>query len=248
MQMPGQEQPSYSMFTTFIPSSEAGTASRNVLMGYLAVDSNAGSEAGQRAEDYGKLRMLEISAETTVPGPGQVQNRFDSDTAVSSQINILQQGQSEVLNGNLLTLPVGGGLLYVQPVFVQASQGTQLPTLRKVLVAFGDNIAFEDTLDEALDELFGGDSGANAGDGDVDPVPLPTDPAEPVDPEEPTTPEEPAEPTVPADEYEAALQEARQAMIDRDAALQDGDWTAFGEADERLTAAVDRLLELSEEG
>ncbi len=65
-----------------------------------------------------------------------------------------------MLNGNLLTLPVGGGLLYVQPVFVQASSGTQLPTLQKVLVAFGDEIAFEDTLDEALDVLFGGDSGA----------------------------------------------------------------------------------------
>lgn len=245
MQMPGQDQPSYSMFTTFIPSSEAGTASRNVLMGYLAVDSNAGSEAGTKAEDYGKLRMLEVSAETTVPGPGQVQNRFDSDTAVSSQINILQQGQSEVLNGNLLTLPVGGGLLYVQPVFVQASQGTQLPTLRKVLVAFGDNIAFEDTLDQALDELFGGDSGANAGDGEVDPEPIPTDPGQPTDPAEPTDPEQP---TVPLDDYQAALEEARQAMLDRDAALQDGDWTAYGEADERLTDAIDRLLELSDEG
>ncbi len=62
--------------------------------------------------------MLVIDAATTVPGPGQVQNTFDSDTNVSSQINLLRQGQSQVLNGNLLTLPVGGGLLYVQPVFV----------------------------------------------------------------------------------------------------------------------------------
>src|SRR5699024_2833941 len=71
---------------------------------------------------------------------------------------------SQVISGNLLTLPVGGGLLYVQPVYVRATTGTSYPLLQKVLVSFGDEIAFEDTLDEALDELFGGDSGATAGD------------------------------------------------------------------------------------
>jgi uncharacterized membrane protein (UPF0182 family) len=240
MQMPGQDAPTYSMFTTFIPSSEAGT-SRNVLMGYLAVDSNAGNSDGEVSPDYGKLRMLEISADTPVPGPGQVQNTFDADPAVSSQINILSQGQSEVLNGNLLTLPVGGGLLYVQPVFVQSSGGTQLPTLQRVLVAFGDRIAFENTLDEALDVLFGGDSGASAGDTDVTPTPGVTPTPEPTEPGEPT---EPTEPTAPTDDYQAALEEAQQAMIDRDAALREGDLAAFAEADDRLTAAVERLLEL----
>lgn len=241
MQMPGQEEPTYSMFTSFIPASE-GTASRNVLMGYLAVDSNAGSEAGVKSEDYGKLRMLVVDADTTIPGPGQVQNTFNSDPLISSQINLLRQGQSEVINGNLLTLPVGGGLLYVQPVFVQASSGTQLPQLQKVLVAFGNEIAFEDTLNEALDSLFGGDSGADAGDGDVVPTPGPTPtPGETATPE-PTDPTEP-----PTDEYQAALQDAQQAMLDRDAALQAGDLTAFAEADERLTAAVEKLIALGGE-
>ncbi|MFX9142707.1 hypothetical protein ABTN58_19725, partial [Acinetobacter baumannii] len=82
-------------------------------MGYLAVDSDAGTTAGTKGADYGKLRMLVINASTPVPGPGQVQNTFSADPAVSSFINLLKQGQSQVLNGNLLTLPVGGGLLYV---------------------------------------------------------------------------------------------------------------------------------------
>ncbi|SBS70325.1 UPF0182 family protein [uncultured Microbacterium sp.] len=233
MQMPGQDAPSFSMFTSFIPAS-VGDNSRNVLMGYLAVDSNAGSEDGTRAEGYGKLRMLEISADVSVPGPGQVQNIFNSDDTISSQLNLLKQGQSEVLNGNLLTLPVGGGLLYVQPVFVQASSGTQLPTLRKILVAFGDEVAFEDTLQDALDELFGGDSGASTGDGGVTPTPNPTE-----------TPD-PSDPGVPVDELQAALDEARQAMLDREAALRDGDWAAYGEADERLTAAIEKLLALED--
>jgi uncharacterized membrane protein (UPF0182 family) len=237
MQMPGQDAPSYSMFTSFIPRA-SGTASRNVLMGYLAVDSDAGSEAGKKSEGYGKLRLLEIASDSTVPGPGQVQNTFNSDTSISAQINILKQGQSEVLNGNLLTLPVGGGFLYVQPVFVQASGGTQLPQLQKVLVAFGSQVAFENTLNEALNALFGGDSGANAGDDEVvpeDDTGTETDAGDGADD---------GGTVVPTDQYQAALEEARQALTDRQSALQGGDWTAYGEADQRLQDAVNRLLEL----
>jgi uncharacterized membrane protein (UPF0182 family) len=215
-------------------------------MGYLAVDSNAGSEAGVRNDDYGKLRMLVVDADTTIPGPGQVQNTFNADPIISSQINLLKQGQSEVLNGNLLTLPVGGGLLYVQPVFVQASSGTQLPQLQKVLVAFGNEVAFEDTLNEALDALFGGDSGADTGDADV-----PTTPDLIPDTETPPETGEPADPDAPevpsGDPREAALQEASEALVEREAALQAGDWAAYGVADERLTAAIEQLLELEGE-
>ena len=236
MKMPSQDAPTYSMFTSFIPASQGGQA-RNVLTGYLAVDSNAGDQQGTKREDYGRLRMLVIDAATTVPGPGQVQNTFDSDTAVSSQINILQQGQSQVLNGNLLTLPVGGGLLYVQPVFVQSSGGTQLPQLRRVLVAFGDKIAFENTLSEALDALFGGDSGADTGDEAV----TPTDQTDPGGGG--TT-----APTAPAGDYAAALAEAQAALTARQAALTSGDLAGFATQDARLTAAVQRLIELQDQG
>ncbi len=245
MKMPGQDEPTFSMFTSFIPAA-VGDNTRNVLMGYLAVDADAGSEAGVKADSYGKLRMLEISADLSVPGPGQVQSRFNSDQTISSQINVLKIGQSEVLNGNLLTLPVGGGFLYVQPVFVQPSSGTQLPALRKVLVAFGDELAFEDTLQQALDALFEGDSGASTGDGNVTPTPgpTPTPTPTPTEPAEPSDPGEPADPGADVT-FEQALEEARQAMLERDAALKAGDLAAFAEADERLTAAIERLLALS---
>ena len=232
MQMPGQDSPRFSMFSTFIPSAQGGS-NRDVLMGYLAVDSDAGSEAGVKAEGYGQLRMLEIDTDTTVPGPGQVQNTYNSDTAVVPQLNLLQQGESEVLYGNLLTLPVGGGLLYVQPVYVQSSEGTKLPRLQKVLVAFGDKVAFEDTLTEALDTLFGGDAGATGGDDEVEP----TEP-------DPETGEVPTEPTEPTDAQAEALAAAQQALTDRETALKAGDLEAFAEADKRLTDAVNTLLEL----
>ncbi|WP_431073548.1 UPF0182 family protein [Microbacterium phyllosphaerae] len=232
MQMPGQDSPRFSMFSTFIPSAQGGS-NRDVLMGYLAVDSDAGAEAGVKAEGYGQLRMLEIDTDTTVPGPGQVQNTYNSDTAVVPQLNLLQQGESEVLYGNLLTLPVGGGLLYVQPVYVQSSEGTKLPRLQKVLVAFGDKVAFEDTLTAALDTLFGGDAGATGGDDQVEP----TEP-------DPDTGEVPTEPTTPTDAEAEALAAAQQALTDREAALKEGDLTKFAEADKRLTDAVNTLLGL----
>ncbi|MBD4582837.1 hypothetical protein GUG60_27265, partial [Xanthomonas citri pv. citri] len=75
---------------------------------------------------------------------------------VSRELNLLRQGASEVLNGNMITLPVAGGILYVQPVYVRSSGGTTYPTLRKVLVSFGDKVGFADTLQEALDQVFDG--------------------------------------------------------------------------------------------
>ncbi|MCK6081014.1 UPF0182 family protein [Microbacterium sp. EYE_382] len=236
MQMPGQDDPTYSMFSSFIPAAE-GDAERNVLTGYLAVDANAGDVKGEKATGYGKLRMLEVSADVSVPGPGQVQNRFSNDERIAPEVNLLRQGQSEVRNGNLLTVPVGGGLLYVQPIFVQASSGTQLPQLRKILVAF------EDTLQEALDALFGGDSGATAGDEGTTPTPGPSATPTPGATPSPEPSDPPSTPGA-GDEFDRLLQQAQQVIQDRDAALQAGDWTTYGELDEQLTNIVSRLIEL----
>jgi uncharacterized membrane protein (UPF0182 family) len=254
MRMPGQEEPTFSMFSTFIPDG----GERNVLMGYLSVDSDAGTEAGAVREDYGALRLLEISADTTVPGPGQIQNSFNSDTDIAQEMNVLQIGSSQVSLGNLLTLPVGGGLLYVQPAFVQSTGGgTSYPLLRKVLVAFGDQLAFEDTLAEALDTLFDGDSGADTGDEDV--VPIDPDTGEPVDPnaETPSDPDEqpgtdegstPSQPAPPSnDTQEQALADAQEALAAKQQALEDGDMVAYAEADADLTDAIERLLAFEEE-
>ncbi|GAA2900936.1 UPF0182 family protein [Microbacterium esteraromaticum] len=240
MKMPGQEEPRFSMFSTFIPASAQGDT-REVLMGYLAVDSDAGNKKGVKAEGYGKMRLLEIDTNTTVPGPGQVQNTFDSDTEIANKLNVLTLGKSDVKYGNLLTLPVGGGLLYVQPIFVQSSEGTKLPNLRKVLVAFGDRVAFEDTLTEALDVLFGGDAGASGGDGDVEP----TDPETPADPDAPADPDEGGTP--PTGEAATALEEARAALSAREAALKSGDLEKFAAEDKKLTAAIEKLLALEDE-
>ena len=162
LQMPGQDSAEFSLSTGYIPG---GQTDRNIMTGFFAVDSNAGSTPGEKREGYGKLRLLELPRDLTVPGPGQAQNNFLSDQNVSRALNLLRSGGTTVRMGNLLTLPVGGGMLYVQPVYVQASQGTTYPLMQYVLTAFGDgNIGFAPTLEEALNQTFGGDSGAQAGD------------------------------------------------------------------------------------
>jgi len=194
--------------------------------------------------DYGKLTLLRLPKQTTVPGPGQVQAQFDSDANVGQQLNLLRQGQTQVISGNLLTLPVGGGLLYVQPVYVRSTGDTSYPLLRKILVSFGEKIAFEDTLDEALDALFGGDSGAAAGDSNGEPTTQPT-PGDTTTPT-PTTPQpDSGSGIVISTELQAALNDARQALVDREAAYRINDLVAAAQADRRLTDALNRALILS---
>lgn len=165
MQMPDQASPRFSMSSSYVPES-----GQDVLTGYLAVDSETGSEAGNPAESYGKLSLLVLPSSNPVSAPRQVQNTFNTNPSVSRELNLLRTGNSEVISGNLLTVPVGGGLLFVQPVYVKSSTaggGTSYPLLRKVLVSFGDKVGYADTLDGALNSVFGGDSGADAGDATV---------------------------------------------------------------------------------
>ncbi|MGO1769382.1 MAG: UPF0182 family membrane protein [Microbacterium sp.] len=253
MQMPKQEDPSYSLYTTFIPPGE-GEDSRNVLLGYLSADADAGSTAGEVRDGYGKLRLLQISSDTTVAGPGQVQNTFDSDPTIADERNVLQLGDSELELGNLLTVPVGGGFLYVQPVYVQSTAGTSYPLLRRVFVSFGEQLAFEDTLAEALDEIFGGDSGTETGDSDVQPEP---DEANGED-----TPEDSSGDDTSTDgqdsgdqgtgegsaEWQQAMSEAQDALGERNDAIESGDQVAIAEANEKLGTAVQKLLELEGDG
>lgn len=229
LQMPGQTKPSFSLTTTFIPA--AGASTRDVLTGFLAVNADAGNETGKRSADYGKLQLLELPRDAVVPGPGQVQNRINSDTTVSQALNLLRQGKSTVDYGNLLTLPLAGGLLYVEPVYVSSSGQGGYPLLQKILVAFGEQIGFADTLDGALNQVFNG-TGADGGSGE-------SDGREPSPDGSATAP---ATGAAEAD-LKKALADAGQAMKDSDAALKAGDFAAYGQAQARLKAAVQQALE-----
>ena len=140
LQMPGDTAPAFSLTTTFAPQR------RPTLAAFMAVNSVPGP-------NYGTMRVLQLPSNTTIPGPTQVQNNFESDPIISSQLSLLRQGGSEVVLGNLLSLPFNGGLLYVEPVYLKASQDGY-PLLRKILAGYGSTVVLEDTLDAALAKVF----------------------------------------------------------------------------------------------
>ena len=226
MQMPGQESAEFSLTSVFVPGG-GGEGRREAMAGFLAVDSETGNTPGQVREGYGKLRLLALPSSTTVPGPGQVQNKYDSDEKIATQLNLLNQADSTVIRGNLLTLPVGGGLLYVQPVYVQGTGSASYPVLRSVLTAFGDKVGFAPTLEESLRQLVADDgtsttpapSTPTGGGGGQSSAPASGDPAV---------------------QLSQAVTDAAQAMRDADAAMSKSDWTAYGEAQTRLHDALTR--------
>ncbi|WP_372710538.1 UPF0182 family membrane protein [Arthrobacter rhombi] len=232
LRMPKQESETFSLTSTFIPKTSSGGQQRNVLYGFLSAEADAGNKAGVKADGYGTLRLLELPRSTVVPGPGQAQQNFDSNTTVSTQLNLLRSGASKVINGNLLSLPVGGGILYVQPVYVQSTGETSYPTLRKVLVSFGDKVGFADTLAEALDQLFEGSSGAATNEGSAGKTPTKPDASAPASANQ---------------QLKDALSAADAAIKAGQEALTKGDFAAYGNEQKKLSDALNKALNAESE-
>ena len=203
LQMPGDSKPEFALTTPFVPR-----GGRENLSAFAAVNSDAGP-------DYGKITVLQLPRSTNIAGPSQVASNFEAKPEVANSLSLLRRGGSDVVLGNLLTLPVGGGLLYVQPVYVRATANTAAyPLLQKVLVSFGDQIGYDDTLKGALDQVFGGNSGTTSSSGT------------------PTTS------GTTNDSLASALASAKQALADGQAALANGDFAAYGRAQDRLKSAI----------
>jgi uncharacterized membrane protein (UPF0182 family) len=207
LKLPGQEKAAFSLTSSFVPR-----GNRQNLTAFAAVNSDNGP-------DYGKISVLQLPRSTNISGPSQVASNFEAKPEVAQALSLLRQGGSDVVLGNLLTLPVGGGLLYVQPVYVRATANTSAyPLLQKVLVSFGDVIGFDNTLKGALDQVFGGNSGtvlnntSQSNSGGSTPVVSNT--------------------------VKSALANAKAALADAQAALRRGDFAAYGKAQDRLEAAI----------
>ncbi len=204
LEMPGSNKPTFALTTPFVPR-----GGRENLSAFAIVDSNYGP-------NYGKITVLQLPRSTNVAGPSQVASNFEAKPEVANSLSLLRQGGSDVVLGNLLTLPVGGGLLYVQPVYVKAtSNAAAYPLLQKVLVSFGDVIGFDSSLKGALDQVFGGNSGTSSS---GTPVTTTTNNA--------------------SADVKSALQNAKQALADGNVALAKGDFAAYGRSQDRLKAAI----------
>ncbi|MFH0868589.1 MAG: UPF0182 family protein, partial [Candidatus Woesearchaeota archaeon] len=107
-------------------------------------------------DEYGKLEVFRLSKQELTYGPMQIEARIDQDTEISQLLTLWGQQGSEVIRGNLLTIPIEESFLYIEPVYLKASAGGALPQLKRVIVAYDDKVTMQETLEEALEVIFKG--------------------------------------------------------------------------------------------
>lgn len=146
MRLPDAPKPEFLILQPFVPFSQDDT--RRELSAFMVAKSDPG--------EYGTLEVFVMPRDRQVDGPAIVNARINQEPEISQLITLLSRAGSEVLLGNLLIIPVEQSLLYVRPLYVQATGANAVPELKKVIVAFGNQIAIHDTLQQALVTVFGG--------------------------------------------------------------------------------------------
>ncbi len=209
-----QLEKEFSLTTTFTPKG------RPNLQAFMAVDADATSKG------YGTIRVLNVKSD--VAGPGQFQSELNGRNEVATFVRDLRGTDSDIVYGNLLTIPMDDGFVYVEPVYVKGGSANY-PLLKKVGVAYtgARDPVFKDTLPEAFDAVFGAEAESPA-----------EPPAE--EPEDPDKPEPPpsGDPTV-----KEALDEAEKAFAEADKALKEGDLSGYEDAMKKAQDAVKRAIE-----
>ncbi|ONF64745.1 UPF0182 family protein [Amycolatopsis keratiniphila] len=199
---------------------------RQYLAAWMSVSSDP--------EDYGKMRVLRLptgaSGSTQVDGPVQVQNRFQSDPRVAQDRTLFNNPNVTVTYGNLITLPVANGFLYVEPVYIRQRNQLSYPQLARVLVSYGTKIGFAPTLNEALDQVFGPGTGSGVTPPQTGGAPGTTTPPPPGT----TTPQPPASGNPALDK---AAGDMHDAWVKFRAAQQSGNYADQGAALAALEAA-----------
>ncbi|HEY9564821.1 MAG TPA: UPF0182 family protein [Nocardioides sp.] len=215
----GGEEPIFSLTSVYVPNN------RQNLAAFVSVDSDASLDT------YGKIRVLELGG-TRVDGPGQAAARFGSNDEIQRRLEALTRNSNvKTINGNLLTLPVGDSLLYVQPVYAvrQGSNTANYPVLRQVLVSFGEKTAIGQTVAEAVAKVL-----------EVDISEGKTQPKG--DPKDPKTPKGTVQ-----QQLQDLLVEADQKFKDADAALKKGDLAGYAEITKEAEKLITEALELSQQ-
>jgi uncharacterized membrane protein (UPF0182 family) len=156
----GGPDPVFSLTSVFLPNNRQNLAS------FISVDADASRD------DYGTIRILRLPSNTQIPGPSQIANNFGQDAEIQNRLLAFTRANAKAIYGNLLTLPVGDGLLYVQPLYAQRESGEgRYPALRYVLVSFGEDVGIGETLTDALDDVLGISTPTPPTDGSTAPPP-----------------------------------------------------------------------------
>jgi uncharacterized protein len=148
MKLPGEKKEEYILLLPFTPSK------RDNLAAWLTARCDGAN--------YGKIQAYTFPRDRLIYGPKQIDARINQDAFISQQLTLWNQRGSEVIRGSMLVIPIEKSLLYVQPLFLTADKGG-LPELRRVIVAYGDQVVMEETLELALQKIFGGRLPAQSG-------------------------------------------------------------------------------------
>jgi uncharacterized membrane protein (UPF0182 family) len=216
MRLPGESQAEFIQMLPFTPRN------RQNLAAWLVARSDG--------ENYGKLRVFEFPRQKTVFGPQQVVARIRQDQTISPQITLWNQQGSQVIWGTLMVIPIEESIIYVRPLYLRAANG-QIPELRRVVVAYQDQIVMERTLDEAIARVFGGPQGR---------------PVEERAPDSTSRAEEEA-PRVEAAPSGDVVRLAAEARAHYDRAIQAqraGDWAKYGEELRLLGQLLEKMQAL----
>ncbi|MBR5535733.1 MAG: UPF0182 family protein [Clostridia bacterium] len=194
----GREGAQLVLMMPFVP------ANKENLVGWLASDS------------YGNLICYKFPSGRTVYGTLHIENRIDADADISKELSLWDQGGSTVLRGNVLVIPIGESIIYVEPVYITTNNQAAVPEVKRIIVSYGDKVVMRETLDECFDALFGKEGNDNT-----------------------------VEEDVPSDtELDIALGDAKSAIDAYDrmqSALKVGNWSEFGKAMDELGTAIDNL-------
>lgn len=204
MQLPEE---SHAEFIYMIPFTPRGKDNLSAWM----VARNDGPE-------YGKLRVYQLPRQSLVFGPRQIESRINQDTEISRQVSLWDQRGSAVIRGDLLVIPIKKSLLYVQPLYLQAKDG-RIPELKRVIVAYENQVVMAQTLDEALGEMFGAGAATGAG----------------------TTVSRSAESSTEGGAQAELLTEARRHYQNAMDAQRQGDWSRYGDEIRALGEVLGRL-------
>nr|MDT0662816.1 UPF0182 family protein [Micromonospora sp. DSM 115978] len=237
----GTKQPPYYLYTQF-PEQPEPRFQLTSAVTPAGRQNLAALISGSYVDGRPQLQVLELPDETAVAGPVQVHQRMTNTNAtIRQQLNLLSSNQAQVQYGNLLSLPFGDGMLYVEPVYVKSNQTNAYPLLQRVLLSYGDGgeyVVLANNIEEGIAELV--KQGQEGGSGT--PVP-PEDPGgeqpSPSATPEPT-PEVTETPAIPGD-LAAAAEKVRLAIEEVRAAQASGDFERYGRALQALETAMDEF-------
>lgn len=208
MKLPGEESAEFVNSIPFTPKDKKN------LMGLLV--------ARNDGENYGKLVLYQMPKSKIVYGPMQVEAQIDQNTEISKEFSLWNSSGSKYSRGNLFVIPIEDSLLYVEPVYLEATNSS-IPEVKRVIVVYGDEIAYEPTLAEALNSLFGeGSAHESQSSGDTN---------------------KDSGSSGSGMSQTELIQEAQAAYESAQEALQSGDWAEYGEYMDELEKYLNKLAQ-----